>query len=230
MKLFIANKNYSSWSLRPWVLMRELNIPFQERLQAFETGSNFQKFRNFSPNGMVPCLSDSDNVVWDSLAISEYLAESHPNVWPETKQARTWARCATAEMHSGFANLRNQCPMNCGLRIELNEISDGLQKDIIRIDELWNQGLNKFGGPFLAGEFFTAVDAFYAPVVFRIQTYNLKMSEDVQSYINRILSLNSMQSWYQAALQEPWREKNHELEALECGNILQDYRKNDLNV
>ena len=225
MQLYIANKNYSSWSLRPWVLMQELNIPFEEKLQPFATGSNWQEFRNFSPNGMVPCLSDAENVIWDSLAITEYLAESYPNVWPKAQSARAWARSATAEMHSGFFNLRNLCTMNCGLRIELNETPEPLLKDINRIDELWNQGLKKFGGPYLAGKTYTAVDAFYAPVVFRMQTYGLKMSTSAEEYIDRILSLDSMNLWYQAALKETWREKGHEQEAIDSGKIIQDIRK-----
>ncbi|MFK8010975.1 MAG: glutathione S-transferase family protein [Marinicellaceae bacterium] len=226
MKLYIANKNYSSWSLRPWVLMHELKLEFEEIKQPFTEGSNWQSFRKFSPNGMVPCLVENDCVIWDSLAITEYLAESYPNVWPELKQARTWARCASAEMHSGFMHLRNQCAMNCGLRIELNTIDEDLQKDINRIDELWNQGLQDFGGPFLAGSKFTAVDAFYAPVAFRVQSFGLKISQLAQDYMNRLLTLESMQSWYQQALEEPWREKNHELEALNSGKILKDYRNN----
>jgi len=224
-QLYIANKNYSSWSLRSWVLMKELNIVFEEQKQAFSSGSNWQEFRHFSPNGLVPCLLDGEEVIWDSLAIAEYLAESYPNVWSESKKARTWARCASAEMHSGFVNLRNQCAMNCGLRIQLNKITEGLQKDIDRLDELWNQGLNQFKGPFLAGNTFTAVDAFYTPVAFRIQTFDLKLSDTSHQYINRILNLDSMQSWYKEALKEPWREKGHEQEALDSGKILQDYRE-----
>ena len=224
-KLYIANKNYSSWSLRPWVLMHELNIPFEEKLQPLSSGSSWQEFRNFSPNGMVPCLSDSGNVVWDSLSIIEYLAESYPNVWPDSISARAWARSASAEMHSGFSHLRNLCTMNCGLRIELKQMTEGLQKDINRIDELWNQGIKQYKGPYLAGDSFTAVDAFYAPVVFRIQTYDLKLSTLSQEYCTRLLSLNSMKTWYKQALQESWREPGHEQDAIQCGKILNDYRK-----
>jgi glutathione S-transferase len=206
--------------------MQQLNIEFNEKTQAFATGSNWDEFRKFSPNGMVPCLVENDMMVWDSLAIIEYLAESNPNVWPQSPQARTWARCASAEMHSGFSNLRNQCTMNCGLRIKLNSMTDSLQKDINRIDELWNQGLTNFKGPFLAGKTFTAVDAFYSPIAFRVQTFDLKMSNKSHEYINRILSLDSMQSWYKQALKETWREKNHEQEAIDSGKILQDLRIN----
>ena len=114
--LYIANKNYSSWSLRPWLLMRALSIPFEEQLVAFEEGSNWARFREFAPNGRVPCLHDDGIVVWDSLGITEYLAERHSGVWPESAQARAWARSASAEMHSGFDALRGLCPMNCALR------------------------------------------------------------------------------------------------------------------
>ena len=119
--LYIGNKNYSSWSLRPWVLMRALSIPFEERLVPFEEGSNWNRFRAFSPNGRVPCLHDGTKVIWDSLAITEYLAERHAGVWPGDVDVRAWARSVAGEMHSGFAELRNRCTMNCGLRIRLGE-------------------------------------------------------------------------------------------------------------
>src|ERR1700748_212059 len=117
--LHIANKNYSSWSLRSWVLMRELGIAFNERLTVFDGAGN-AAFRSFSPTGKVPCLTDGDITVWDSLAIAEYLAERHPGVWPSAPAARAWARSAAAEMHSGFGELRNRCSMTCGLRVKLH--------------------------------------------------------------------------------------------------------------
>ena len=116
-RLFIGNRNYSSWSLRPWVLMRTLGIAFDEAMQVFAPGSNRAAFRAFAPNGTVPCLHDGATVVWDSLAIVEYLAERHPGVWPADAGARAWARCAAAEMHGGFSALRNQCGMNVGFPI-----------------------------------------------------------------------------------------------------------------
>ena len=222
--LYIANKNYSSWSLRPWVLMKTLGIPFEERLQVFQEGSNWEPFRQFSPVGLVPCLHDGSTVVWDSLGIAEYLAERHPGVWPADSAARAFARCAAAEMHAGFAVLRNICTMNCGLRIRLKEISPALQRNLDRVGELWNEGLQRFGGPFLAGPSFTAVDAFYAPVGFRVQTYDLKLSGAANSYASRLLALPAMRSWYAAALQEPWREQAHEAEATGVGTVLQDLR------
>jgi len=222
--LYIANKNYSSWSLRPWILMKELSLEFEEVIAPFNTGKYWQEFRKFSPNGMVPCLLDKQQTVWDSFAIMEYLAETETKVWPRDKRARTWARCASAEMHSGFSALRQQCAMNCGLRIKLNSITPELQHDIDRIDELWTQGLQEFTGPFLAGESFTAVDAFFAPVVFRAQTFALPFSPQAKKYMKRILTLPSMQEWYQAALKEKWRESDHEQEAKDSGTILYDYR------
>lgn len=223
--LHIANKNYSSWSLRPWVLMKALNLPFTEQLHPFPEHNAWELYRRFSPTGKVPCLVDGDTAVWDSLAITEYLAEAHPAVWPSDKSARAWARCAAAEMHSGFQALRNICSMNCGLRIQLNEISPGLQKDITRIDELWNEGLSRFGGPFLAGANFTAVDAFFAPVVFRALTYQLPLSAVAKHYADYVLALPAMVEWYEAGINEAWREPGHEQEALDAGTLLADLRK-----
>nr|WP_290693904.1 glutathione S-transferase family protein [Halomonas sp. UBA3074] len=228
--LYIANKNYSSWSLRPWVLMKVLEIPFNEHLMPFEGGfgASHDTFIHFSPSGLVPCLVDEavdDGLaVWDSLAIIEYLAEQHASVWPRDKAARAWARAATAEMHSGFGALRDECSMNCGVRVALNSLSAKLKADITRLDALWQQGLERFGGPFLAGEHFTAVDAFYAPVAFRIQTFNLPVSEQSQAYVERLLALPAMQAWYQAALEETWREPMHEDETLKNGTLSADYR------
>jgi glutathione S-transferase len=138
--LYIANKNYSSWSLRPWVLMKELGIAFDEQLRRFEPGGAWSSFRTFSPTGKVPTLRDGENTVWDSLAIAEYLAERHAGVWPADAKARAWARCASAEMHSAFATLRQQCSFNLGLRVKLREMPEALKKDVARIDELWSEG------------------------------------------------------------------------------------------
>ncbi len=222
--LYIANKNYSSWSLRPWVLMRELGIAFEEAMRPFAAGSNWQSFRSFSPSGKVPCLVDGDLAVWDSLAITEYLAERHSTVWPADPSIRTWARSAAAEMHSGFGALRDRCSMSCGTRVRLHEISPALQRDVARIDELWNEGLNRFAGPFLAGKSFCAVDAFFAPVAFRVQTYALALSPPASDYCARLLNLPSMRSWYQDALAETWRELDHEEEVKRTGVVEDDLR------
>lgn len=227
-ELHIANKNYSSWSLRSWVLLSELGIPFDERLVQFApgTGSSWSAFRAFSPNGKVPCLHDGDTVVWDSLAIAEYLAERHPGVWPADPQARAWARCAVAEMHSGFDGLRTHCAMNCGLRMRLpDDWPTALRADIARVNELWGEGLTRFGGQFLAGRAFGAVDAFFAPVAFRIQTYHLVMDDAAAAYAQRLRELPAMRRWYADALQETWRDPEHEDEVRKSGGtVLQDLR------
>lgn len=223
-QLFIANKNYSSWSLRPWVLMRAQAIAFIERQVPFGNLPDQPDFRTFSPTGRVPCLSDGDVVVWDSLAIIEYLAERHAGVWPDDPVARAWARSASAEMHSGFNSMRNICGMSCGVRVSLRERPAGLESDIARIGELWNQGLERFGGPFLAGDSFTAVDAFFAPVVFRAQTYALDFGGRSGDYIATMLEQPAMREWYDAALAETWRDPPHEDEVAASGTITLDLR------
>lgn len=222
--LFIANKNYSSWSLRPWVLMRELRIDFKEELHPFQPGSSWSAFRTFSPSGKVPCLVDNDRVVWDSLAIIEYLAEHHEGVWPADAGARAWARSAAAEMHSGFGALRDRCSMSCAQRVRLSDYPAALARDVERMQELWAEGLTRFGGPFLTGKAFTAVDAFFAPVAFRVQTYGLQLAQPAADYVSRLLNLPSMQAWYEEALAEPWRDEDHEADVRKTGAVTQDLR------
>jgi len=217
--LHIANKNYSSWSLRPWVLMRERGIAFEERQHLF--GDTPRAFLSFSPSGRVPCLYDGARQVWDSLAIVEYLAERHPGVWPADEDARAWARSAAAEMHSGFSVLRDICTMNCGLRIRLHEVPAALADELVRTEALWLDGFTRFGGPFLAGAAFTAVDAFFAPVAFRAQTYGLALDP---GYVQRLLALPAMREWYAAALAETAREPGHEEEARLAGEWTEDLR------
>jgi glutathione S-transferase len=222
--LFIGNKNYSSWSLRPWVLMRELGIPFRENLVPFGGAQNPDAFRGFSPTGKVPCLVDGNVTVWDSLAITEYVGERYAGVWPAEAGARAWARSASAEMHSGFFGLRNTCTMNCGLRITLRSVDAALNRDLARLEELWADGLDRFGGPFLTGQRFCAVDAFFAPVAFRIQTYEPPIGSGTRRYAAQLLALASMKDWYAAALQETWREEEHEAEARAVGEWREDLR------
>ena len=200
--------------------MRQLQIPFEEKLHVF----NQEDFSSFSPTARVPCLYDDDRVVWDSLAIIEYLAEAHPAVWPWNRVERAWARSATAEMHAGFSTLRDACSMSCGVRVRLHQYSDELLKDIHRLDNLWCEGLNYFGGPFLAGESFTAVDAFYAPMVFRQQTFGFKLSAQAQNYSATLLQLSAMQDWYKAALAETWRDEPHDKYLLKHGEVIEDLR------
>lgn len=236
-RLFITNKNYSSWSLRAWLLLRELGIPFVEDLRPMVPGSYAQpQWRAFSPVAHVPCLHvlpAADNtgagddgqpplVLWESLAIAEFLAEEHPdkNVYPlANRAARAWARSAVAEMHAGFGNVRELMGMNVGVRVELGEgvFRAGLVKDLKRLDELWSEGLRRFGGPFLAGAEFTAVDAFYAPVVLRLQTYvgTLdRMGEATKGYVERMLEVDGVRQWVDAALKETEREVIHDEECL----------------
>jgi glutathione S-transferase len=225
MKLHIANKNYSSWSLRPWVLMTSLGLPFEESLHPFPMAGGPSGFDAFSPSGNVPVLVDAQHTVWDTLAITEYLAEQHPQVWPADTTARAWARSAAAEMHSGFGALRHICGMSCGVRVALHlPLPGGLVKDLQRLQALWNDGWQRFGGPFLAGAQFTAVDAFFCPVAFRVQTYALPLSDECLAYVHKLLALPAMQAWYAAALQEPWIELAHDAEALSFGRLLQDLR------
>ncbi|MFP1924626.1 glutathione S-transferase family protein [Lonsdalea quercina] len=226
-QLYIANKNYSSWSLRPWVLLQELDIPFEETLVPFSPGITQPAFKTFSPSGKVPCLIDGELTVWDSLAIVEYLAERHEGVWPEDAAARAWARCAAAEMHSGFSTLREVCGMNCGIRVKLHEFTPALQRDIERLNQLWEEGLTRFKGPFLAGAQFSAVDAFYAPVVFRIQTYGLPLTPLAAEYYTTLLALPALQEWQEQARLEPWRESQHEATWAEYGKLEQDERTTD---
>jgi glutathione S-transferase len=223
-ELFIGNKNYSSWSLRPWVLMRGLNIPFRENLVPFGGASSPDAFRAFSPTGKVPALVDGNITVWDSLSITEYVGERHAGVWPAEAAARAWARSASAEMHSGFQALRGTCPMNCGIRVTLESVDAPLARDLARLDALWADGIGRFGGPFLTGPQFCAVDAFFAPVAFRIQTYELPVNAGARRYASQLLALPAMKDWYAAALQETWRDEEHEAESRVTGQWQVDLR------
>jgi glutathione S-transferase len=222
--LYIANKNYSSWSLRPWVLLSELAIPFREVVVPFGGPANRDAFRSFSPTGKVPCLVDGAITVWDSLSITEYIGERHAGVWPAEAAPRAWARSAAAEMHSGFQALRNTCGMSCGIRVRLNTVDAALQRDLSRIEELWADGINRFGGPFLTGTRFCAADAFFAPVAFRIQSYDPPIGAAARRYAAQLLALPSMQRWYEAAIAETWRDEEHDADARTSGTWLSDVR------
>ncbi len=223
--LITANRNYSSWSLRPWLLMTALGIPFEDRLEPFAQADNYDAFRAFSPTGQVPLLQDGDRVVWDSLGITLYLADRHQGIWPSEEAAKAWAQCAVAEMHGGFSALRNDCTMNVGVRVKPKTMSAALRRDVGRISELWAQGLDAFGGPFLAGQYFTAVDAFFAPVAFRARTYGLDVGRAGQTWVDHMLTLPPMLAWEKDALTENWREIGHEEELRACGAVIADYRQ-----
>ena len=211
MQLYIGNKNYSSWSLRPWLLMKHADIAFDElalRL-SFEDGSPFkQALAAVAPSGKVPVLVDDGFAVWDTLAIAEYLAEKFAarQLWPADPKARARARTLCAEMHSGFAALRNAFPMN--IEAALPEVGARLLRDdaavaadLARINAMWLQQLNEHGGPFLFGAFSIA-DAYFAPVVMRIRSYALPVPALVGAYVERIVALPAMQQWMDAALAE----------------------------
>lgn len=223
-QLIIANKNYSSWSMRPWVLMRALGIGFTEKQLPFHLNHGEGAIANFSPSARVPCLVDGETRVWDSLAIVEYLAERHPGVWPSQSPVRAWARSAAAEMHSGFQALRSDCAMSVGVRIRLRNQSAALLADIRRMDMLWNDGLKRHGGPWLGGAHFTAVDAFFAPVATRIQTYGLSVSASAAEYGKRLLEQAAVKEWVDAGLRETWRDESHERDCLAVGDMVQDLR------
>jgi glutathione S-transferase len=222
--LITANRNYSSWSLRPWLLMQALGIPFEERIEPFTKPDNYEDFRAFSPTGQVPVLIDGDRTVWDSLGITLYLAERHAGIWPADEAARAWAQCATTEMHGGFGARPNDCTMNVGVRVTPHTPSPALTRQVARLGELFAEGLSRFGGPWLGGPAFTAVDAFYAPVAFRIRTYGLDVGTDGAGWVARILDHPAMRAWESVALTESWREAAHEAELAAAGTITADYR------
>lgn len=207
-QLWIGNKNYSSWSLRVWLLMQVQGIQFDEIFCPFEPlETRTERYKTFSPSGKVPCLQDQECIIWDSLAIIEYLAEQHPQVLPQDRLARAWSRSAVAEMHAGFPHLRQDCPMNCTLDQPFTELSSALKQDLERMDALWQQGLEHFGGPYLAGPDFTAVDAYFAPVAFRAKSYHLPFSKASQQWIKRMIALPEMQQWAADAKQEILSQK-----------------------
>ena len=217
MKLLIGNKNYSSWSLRPWLLLTHLEIPFEEEKLTFNDPAFKARVGKYSPVGQVPVLIDGDVVVWDSLAIAEYVAETFPDrgVWPADRAARARARSICAEMHAGFNALRDAMPMNCELRLDWVPQDVKVQRDIARIVASWSDCRARFGagGPFLFGAF-SAADAYYAPVVRRFLGFAVKLPEVAAAYVATIDALPAMRAWVTAGLaehdfvemDEPYRE------------------------
>ena len=227
LKLYIGNKNYSSWSMRPWVLLKQAGIAFEEvmvRFDSFEADSAFKStLAGISPTGKVPLLVDGDLAIWDTLAIAEYVAEQFPDkqLWPADKAARARARSICAEMHSGFTGLRGNCPMN----IEAN-LADagaliwrdkaGVRADVQRLVEMWSALLQQYGGPLLFGHF-TVADAYFAPICTRIKTYALPVPAHIAAYVDRVCALPGVQAWITQAkaerdfldFEEPYRIAPH---------------------
>jgi len=206
LKLVIGNKNYSSWSMRPWLVLRANNIPFEEVFISLYTGeADKQRILDFSRAGKVPVLVDDDVAIWDSLAIIEYLAERFPEkrLWPEDPVQRAHARSISAEMHSGFAALRNECGMNLHRPVGTIELSAEARANIARIQEIWTECRARYGkaGPFLFGAF-GAADAMFAPVVHRFRTYAIAVSLDVRRYMDTMTALPAFQEWTSAGLAE----------------------------
>jgi glutathione S-transferase len=204
--------------------MRSLDIPFQEILMPFDGPDNYQRYKTFSPNGRVPCLQDGKEVVWDSLAIIEYLAETRPQVWPTSRAARTYARSVSSEMHAGFHALRGECPMICSARFQVRSVSAELARDLDRLDEVFCDGLARFGGDFLAGKNFSAADAFFCPVAIRVVGYGLPLTQPSIDYCHRLLALEPMRDWVSDALNEPWFDETEEAAARTHADLIEDQR------
>jgi glutathione S-transferase len=211
-KLFIGNKNYSSWSMRPWVLLKQAGIAFEEvkvRFDSFDAGSDFRKtLAGVTPVSKVPVLVDGDLAVWDTLAIAEYVAEQNPgkNLWPKDVKARARARSVCAEMHSAFTGLRGNCPMN--IEASLPDVGAliwrdkaAVRSDVSRLVDMWTALLNEHGGPMLFGEF-TIADAYFAPVCMRLKTYALPVPAAISAYVERVCALPGVKAWIDDALVE----------------------------
>jgi glutathione S-transferase len=204
LKLVIGNKNYSSWSMRPWLALRACNIPFEEIFVPLYTGAaDKQKILDVSPAGKVPILIDDDVTIWDSLAIIEYIAERFPEkrLWPEHPAHRAHARSISAEMHSGFAALRNECGMNLHRPVRAIELSADARANIARVQEIWAECQKRYGGPFLFGAF-GAADAMFAPVVHRLRTYAIAVTKETQAYMDTMMALPAFAEWTRDGLAE----------------------------
>jgi glutathione S-transferase len=203
--LIIGNKNYSSWSFRPWIAMKAVGIAFEERVISLNDPEFKRAIAPVSQNGKVPALDDGGVHVWESLAILEYLAEKFPHagLWPADPSARAHARAVAAEMHGGFAALRGECPMNFWRPVKRRELSADALADVARIDAMWSECRLRYGGPFLFGAF-GAADAMYAPVVSRFHTYAVAVGERSRAYMDAVMALPAWREWKEAALKEPW--------------------------
>ena len=207
LTLVIGNKNYSSWSLRPWIALAEAGIPFDEILIRLDTPDTVREITAHSGAGRVPVLKHGAVTIWESLAILEYLAEAFPDkaLWPADRAARALARSVSNEMHAGFGALRNACPMNLRRPRKPVPLSAEVKANVARIEALWRQcrAAHGGGGPFLFGRFGNA-DAMYAPVVTRFDTFAIPVAADTRAYMDAVMATAGFQRWKQAALQEPW--------------------------
>ena len=213
LHLTIGNKNYSSWSFRPWIALKVAGIPFEETVIPIHYPGSKEKFLARSPGGKVPILQDGAVTVWESLAILEYVAETHPELWPRDAVARAHARAIASEMHAGFVPLRRQCPMNMWRPVKKLELSAETAANVSRIDAMWSDCRARFGagGPFLFGQF-TAADAMYAPVVSRFHTYAVEVGAASAAYMQAVVALPAWQEWYAAALKEEWLLEEDEVD------------------
>ena len=205
MLLIIGNKNYSSWSFRPWIAMKVAGIAFEERVISLNDPDFKRAIASVSKNGRVPAIDDDGVHVWESLAVLEYLAEKFPHakLWPADAQARAHARAIAAEMHAGFGALRSECPMNFWRPVKRRDLSAEAVADAAHIDSMWSECLARYGGPFLFGAF-GAADAMYAPVVSRFHTYAIEVGERSRAYMGAVMALPAWGEWKEAALKEPW--------------------------
>lgn len=213
MHLYLGNKLYSSWSLRPWMLMTALGIPFKETVIPLYHPDSKARMLDVSPGGKVPVLVDADVTVWETLAIIEYLHERFPDkgVWPKDATARAHARAISNEMHAGFQALRTMCPMNLGKRFAPRELSSDVADNVRRIEGMWSDARRRFGGggSFLYGAF-SAADALYAPVVTRLDTYQVRVAPATRRYMDDVLSHPAFVQWRSEALAEPWSIPHYE--------------------
>ena len=219
MHLYIGNKVYSSWSLRPWIVMRAKGIAFDEQLIQLRADDTPHLIRKHSPSGKLPCLVDGDVTVWESLAILEYLADKFPDkgIWPKDVKARAHARAISSEMHASFQALRTHCPMTITQRFRARALPADVQANVNRISEIWNEARAKFGsksgGPFLYGDF-SAADGMYAPVVSRFHTYSIEVDAVCQSYMDAVQAHPAYEQWLAEAAAEPWVLAQNESETL----------------
>ena len=207
LKLIIGNKNYSSWSFRPWIALKVAGIAFDEEVISLNAPDFKPRVAKFSGTGKVPVLIDGEVAIWESLAILEYLAEKFPasGLWPADPRARAHARAIAAEMHAGFAPLRKHCPMNMWRPVKTRELTAEVSANAARIDAMWTDCRNRFGpgGPFLFGAF-GAADAMYAPVVARFHTYAIEVGASARAYMQAMMALPAWAEWLAAARKEPW--------------------------